>query len=351
MKSIRLVLLIGILLAITAVGTSAQDIVVVADRGYDVDMVFLPKTVGNVVFEIAHNGAIEAHAELENAGQLIFNAPTPENAIPGQIEIIEAAITQGVGGIMISANDYEQLVPSTQRAQAEGITVVTWDSPIDPSGESLFVAQVDFGEAGTVMGDMALSILGEAGGQMAILSATPDASNQNAWIAALQETLATDPAYANIELVDIVYGNDDPDDSYNEALGLVDSYPDLDLIMAPTTVGIAAAAKAMQDEGLCGEILISGLGLPVEMQEFIENGCSQEFALWRFDDLGYLTYYITYLINTGQMEAAEGVMFEAGRLGVYTIEADTTREGGLRVLLGPWSVFSAENYDEWAITD
>ena len=61
------------------------------------DMVLLPKTLGNVVFEIAHNGAQEAHAELENSGELIFNAPTPENAIPGQIEIIEASITQGVG--------------------------------------------------------------------------------------------------------------------------------------------------------------------------------------------------------------------------------------------------------------
>ena len=47
------------------------------------------------------------------------------------------------------------------------------------------------------MADMALNLLGEEGGQFAILSATPDASNQNAWIEAMQEALASDEKYAN----------------------------------------------------------------------------------------------------------------------------------------------------------
>jgi hypothetical protein len=162
--------------------------------------------------------------------------------------------------------------------------IVTWDSPVLPEGENLFVAQVDFSEAGGVMADMALHLLGDEGGQFAILSATPDASNQKAWIEAMKETLASDDKYANLDLVDTVYGNDVPEDSYNEALGLVDKYPDLKLIMAPTTVGIAAAAKAMQDEDMCGQVMISGLGLPSEMQAFVENGCAQEFALWSFKD-------------------------------------------------------------------
>ena len=115
-----------------------------------------------------------------------------------------------------------------------------------------------------------------------------------------------DAKYANIELVDTVYGNDESEESYNQALALVDQYPDLELIMAPTTVGIAAAAKAMQDEGLCDQVKVSGLGLPDEMREYTESGCAPEFALWSFVDLGYLTYYVTYGIATGQIEAAEG---------------------------------------------
>lgn len=350
-SSLLLVLLIALAMTMTVAAQDDDEDVVVAEPGQTLDMVLLPKFLGILVFDQAYDGALEAHEELENTGSLIFNAPTPENAIDGQIEIIEAAITQGANAIMISANDYEQLLPSTQRAIDGGMVVVTWDSPVDPAGEALFIAQVDFDETGQVMADMALSILGEEGGEFAILSATPDASNQNAWIASMQRVLEEDDTYASLELVDIVYGNDDPDDSYNRALGLIDSYPDLKLIMAPTTVGIAAAAKAMQDEGLCGEIAVSGLGLPAEMEEFTESGCAPEFALWSFVDLGYLAYYVSYLLATDAMEAEAGVTFEAGRMGTYTIEEDPTREGGLRVLMGPFSVYTEDNFDEWAISD
>lgn len=319
---------------------------VVATPGQELNMVLLPKFLGIAVFDQANEGAQEAHAELENPGTLEFLAPTTDNAVPGQIEIITNATTQGVNAIMISANDYEQLVPATTEAMEAGMTVVTWDSPVAPEGEALFIAQVDFSETGRVMADMALSILGEEGGEFAVLSATPDASNQNAWIEALQEVLETDETYASLELVDIVYGNDAAEDSYNEALGLIDSYPDLKLIMAPTTVGVVAAAKAMQDEGLCEQVKVSGLGLPSEMAEYVENGCAPEFALWSFTDLGYLTYYVTYLIATGAIEGEIGETFEAGRMGVYTIEEDPTREGGKRVLMGPFSVYNADNIAE-----
>jgi rhamnose transport system substrate-binding protein len=120
--------------------------------------------------------------------------------------------------------------------------------------------------------------------------------------------------------------------------------------MAPTTVGIAAAAQALQTEGLCDEIKVSGLGLPAEMLEYTLNDCAPEFALWSFVDLGYLTYYISYLLATGAIEGVEGELFEAGRMGQYTIEADPTRPDidALRVLMGPFSVYNADNVEEAA---
>jgi rhamnose transport system substrate-binding protein len=247
---------------------------------------------------------------------------------------------------MLSNNAGDQIAPAATAAQEAGTKVVTWDSPI-PSGEgeSLFVAQVDFAETGKVMADMALSIMGEEGGEFAILSASPDAANQNAWIASMEEALAADPKYANLTLVETVYGNDQSEESYNRALALVDSHPDLKLIMAPTTVGIQAAAKAMQDEGLCETVKVSGLGLPAEMLSYTQNGCAPEFALWSFVDLGYLTYYASYLLATGQITGAEGESFEAGRMGSYTIEKDPTRDNGLRVVMGPFTVYNSENVE------
>jgi rhamnose transport system substrate-binding protein len=328
-----------------ALGAGSAHAEIMAEKGKTANLVLVPKFIGILVFDQAHDGAREAHEELGNPGTLEFIGPTPENSVAGQIEIVTTATTQGQDGIMISNNAGDQIAPAARAARDAGLTVVTWDSQIPSAeGEQVFVAQVDFDETGVVMADMTLSILGADGGDFAILSATPDAANQNSWIAAMENALK-DGKYAALNLVDTVYGDDQSEKSYNQALALIDKYPDLKLIMAPTTVGIAAASKALQDEDLCDEIKVSGLGLPAEMVTYTLNGCAPEFALWSFVDLGYLTYYVTYLIATGQMEGVEGESFEAGRMGTYTIHKDPTRDQGLRVLMGPFTVYDKDNVE------
>jgi rhamnose transport system substrate-binding protein len=328
----------------------AQDEPVEAEPGQEVNMILLPKFIGIAVFDQANQGAQEAHAELENPGELTFTGPTPENSVAGQIETVTNAVTQAVDAIMISNNAGDQIAPAAQAAREADITVVTWDSPIPSAeGEQIFVAQVDFDETGQVLADMTLELLGDDGGQFAILSASPDAANQNAWIAAMEEALK-DPKYANLELLEIVYGDDQSEKSYEQAQALLSKYPDMKLIMAPTSVGIVAAAKAVQDEGLCEEVKVSGLGVPSEMVEYTLNGCAPEFALWSFVDLGYLTYYVSYLLATGAIEGQEGETFVAGRMGEYTITEDPTRPDveALRVLMGPFTVYNKDNVEEAA---
>ncbi|MXU65148.1 rhamnose ABC transporter substrate-binding protein [Oceanomicrobium pacificus] len=336
--------LMGTAAALAMLGSGLAQAQTALEGGQEVDMVLLPKFLGILVFDQANEGAQEAHAELGNPGELLFVGPTPENSVAGQIEIMTTSATQGQGAVMLSNNAGDQIAPSAKAAQDAGTKVVTWDSPI-PSGEGedVFVAQVDFGSIGTVMADMAHSILGGSG-QMAVLSATPDAANQNAWIASMQDALKGDK-YSGIELVDIVYGDDQAEVSYNRALALVDKYPDLGVIMSPTTVGIQASAKAMQDEGLCDQVKVSGLGLPAEMVSYTMNGCAPEFALWDFRDLGYLTYYTAYGMATGQLTGELGESFTAGRMGDYTIEEDPGRPGSKRILMGPFTVYNKDNVE------
>ncbi|WP_431297765.1 rhamnose ABC transporter substrate-binding protein [Tabrizicola sp. BL-A-41-H6] len=328
--------------ALYGVAVNAQ--AVTADKGGAADMVLLPKFLGILPFDQANRGAEEAHAELGNTGTLLYTGPTPENSVAGQIEILTTAGSQGQDVVMLSNNAGDQIGPAAEAAQAAGTKVVTWDSPI-PSGqgETVFVAQVDFGSIGVVMADMAHSIMGGEG-EFAVLSATPDAANQNAWIAAMEEALK-DPKYANMKLVDTVYGDDQSEVSYNRALALVDSHPNLKLIMSPTTVGIQASAKAMQDEGLCDKVKVSGLGLPAEMVSYTMNGCAPEFALWSFVDLGYLTYYTSYMLATGKIKGEVGETFTAGRMGDYTIEEDPGRAGAKRILMGPFTVYNKDNVE------
>jgi rhamnose transport system substrate-binding protein len=330
------------MLATLSQGASAQD---APAPGKPVKMVLLPKFLGILPFDQAHQGALQAQKELQNSTELQYLGPTPENSVAGQIEIVTNAKTQGVGVIMISNNSGDQIVPSAKAAHDAGIKVVTWDSPIPSAeGEDVFVAQVDFTETGRVMADMALDIMGPEGGKFAVLSASPDAANQNSWIAAMGTALK-DPKYAKLQQVGIVYGNDQSETSYNQALALVDKYPGIKLIMAPTSVGIVAAAKAMQDENMCGKIKVSGLGVPTEMLAYTKNGCAPQFALWSFVDLGYLTYYTAYALATGAIKAEAGQSFKAGHLGNYTITKDPTRKAGLRVLMGPFSKYDIKNVE------
>jgi rhamnose transport system substrate-binding protein len=324
--------------------------VVTATPGQEVKMMLLPKFLGIAVFDEANNGAQEAHAELENPGALDFVGPTAENSASGQIEFVTNAPAGEYDVVMLSNNAGDQIAGAAADAEEAGTQIVTWDSPIpNAEGEAFFVAQVDFDETGKVMADMARNILGEDGGQFAILSASPDAANQNAWIAAMEAVLAQ-PEYENLELLEIVYGDDVSETSYEQTLALVDKHPDMELIMAPTTVGIASAAQALQTEGICDEIKVSGLGLPAEMVEYTMNGCAPEFALWSFTDLGYLTYYASYLLATGAIQGEVGETFMAGRMGEYTIEADPTRPDvdAKRIVMGPFSVYDAENVEEAA---
>ena len=344
-----LVLLAGMSSVVIAQDASpeAEGAPVVAEPGQDVKLMLLPKFLGILPFDQANQGAQEAAAELQNPTALDFVGPTADNSAAGQIEFVTNAPTGEYDAVMLSNNAGDQIAPAAVAAQEAGTKIVTWDSPIPTAeGESFFIAQVDFDETGVVMADMALSILGEEGGQFAVLSASPDAANQNAWIAAMNTALS-DPKYANLELVDTVYGDDDSQKSYDQASALVDKYPDLKLIMAPTTVGIVSAAKFLQDEDLCGDIKVSGLGLPSEMLEYTQNGCAPEFALWSFVDLGYLAYYSTYLLATGAIQGVEGETFEAGRMGTYTIEKDPTRPDveALRVLMGPFTVYTIDNVE------
>ena len=179
-------------------------------------------------------------------------------------------------------------------------------------------------------------------GQVAILSAASTMANQNNWISFMKEALENDSAYKDIELVAVVYGDDMREKSYNEALGLFRSYPDLKGIISPTTVGIAAAARAVTDENLIDQVEVTGLGLPSEMAEYVNNGSSKIFGLWNPIDLGYLNAYISYHMAIGTITGAPGDKFDAGRLGSYTVGNEDGVDNGL-IYLGGVFEFNKDN--------
>src|SRR5439155_26569870 len=150
-------------------------------------------------------------------------------------------------------------------------------------------------------------------GQIAILSATSTAPNQNEWIKWMKDEL-TKPEYKDVQLVATVYGNDEDTKSYTEAQGLMTTYPDLKGIISPTTVGIAASARAVTDANKVGQVIVTGLGTPNQMRAYVKSGAAPAFELWNPADLGYLSIYTLNAIASGQIKGQPGDTFTAGKL-------------------------------------
>lgn len=303
--------------------------------------VLVPKNLGNPYFDTSNNGAQEAAKEL--GVTVLYQGPSTADATQ-QIQLLNSLIAQKVNGLAISADDSDALVPTGKAAMAAGIPVVSFDSAIGKDGRVLHINQAVLHDIGAIEIKMALDLTGADGGKIAILSATSTAPNQNAWIEVMKEELKK-PEYAKLQLVDVVYGDDDDTKSYNQALGLITKYPDLKVIIAPTTVGIAASGRAVTDKNLMGKVFVTGLGTPNQMRAYVKNGASPEFALWNPADLGYLSIYVLDALNTGKITGKAGEKFTAGRLGDYTIQDDP--DLGLNVLLGLPFIYNKDNIDKF----
>jgi rhamnose transport system substrate-binding protein len=272
------------------------------------------KSLGNGFFDAANKGAQEAAAELGDV-EVIYTGPTAATA-EAQIEVINSLIAQQVDAIAISANDPDALVPALQRAMQRGIKVISWDSGVAPEGRQLHLNPSDTNLIGETIIKLAADYLPE-GGDVAILSAASTATNQNAWIEAAKAALPE--KFPNINLVATVYGDDDSVKSTDEAKGLIASYPNLKAIIAPTTVGVVAAAQVVTDQDLIGKVNVTGLALPSEFKQFIDNGASQAVALWNPIDLGYSAVMLANGLVEGQ-EAAPGATLSIGRVGEVTLD-------------------------------
>lgn len=303
----------------------------------EVKIALVAKSLGNGFFEAANVGAQEAAKELGDV-TVIYTGPTTTTA-EAQIEVLNGLIAQGVDAIAISANDPDALVPVLKKAMQRGIKVVSWDSGVAPAGRQIHLSPSNnalIGEINVKLADDALKALNAEKGDVAILSATPTSTNQNTWIGEMKKVL---PKYPGINLVTVAYGDDLSDKSYRETMGLLKTYPDLKVIVSPSSVGIVAAAQAVKDQGKIGKVYVTGLGLPSEMAGAVKSGASKNFAIWNPIDLGYAA---TYLANDLVKGTATKTEADMGRMGKLKLDKE-----GNGAMAEPF-IYDASNIDQFS---
>jgi rhamnose transport system substrate-binding protein len=301
---------------------------------------YLPKDIVNQYFAAAKTGVDKA--AKETGGTVKQVGPNQAKA-DLQIPFITDLTTQKVDAIIISADGKDEVAPALKAAMAAGIKVVGFDSSPAVGAYNVFVNQVDFSGVGVNLADWACELAPTCTGDIAILSAAATATNQNAWIDLMKTTLSKDK-YKGLKLVDTVYGDDDATKSTSQAQTLLTKYPNLKVIVAPTTVGILAAAQVVSQAGKSATVKVTGLGFPNDMKKFVKDGTSPVFGLWSVPDLGYLSYVVAQKLVAGEITGKEGETFTIPSLNggkPYTIGKDSV------VILGPAFRFDSTNVDNF----
>ena len=299
-------------------------------------VVYIPKNTGNPYFDQVYKGFEEAAKKFD----LDYTTTAPATAeATSQIPIIKDQIQRGVDVIAISANSPDALNPVLDQARSRGIVVVTVDSDLigNESHRDACVLPADFDEVGPSQ----MKLLGKLmnyGGEYAILSATTDAPNQNAWIKRMAET-AKDPKFAGMKLVATVYGDDEPQKSTTECEGLLAKYPNLKGIVSPTAVGLAASAQVLDRSGR--KLSLTGLSTPNQMKKFVQNGTVVSFQLWSPRDEGFLAAWLGAQIKRGVIKPADKGEFEVPTMGKKRFS------GKLEVVAGPVVTFDKANIDRY----
>ncbi len=309
-------------------------------------LVYIPKSSGNAYFDQVDQGFKDAQKEL--GFEYAMTAPSSSDAT-SQLSIIKDQVQRGVDVIAISPNSPDALNSALDEAKSKGITVITVDADLvgNEGHRDAAVLPADFSLIGTSQVELLGKLTGYQG-DVAIISATADAPNQNAWIATMKTTLAQ-PKYAKMKLVTIVYGDDEQQKSTTECEALLAKYPNLRGIISPTSVGLAAAAPVIERTGVFPKgphaagsgLELTGLSTPNQLRKFVKDGSVTAFQLWAPSKEGYLAAYLAQQIRDKKLTPASGASIKTPKLG------ETKFSPKLELIAGPLITFDKSNIDQY----
>ncbi len=304
--------------------------------GQKIVLVDVPKLVGIGYFAATTKGQQEAAAELGNV-EVATDAPTEAN-IDEQISTIDNYITKGVNGILFAANDPVAIGPVLKKALEAGIHVVGYDANAVPDAREWFVNQAEFNGIAKSMIDSMVAETGEDAG-FGIVTSTFTTPNQARWIAEMWAYAGK--CYPELKWLETVEAQEDNILSFNQATTLMNKYGDeLQGLLGMTSVATPAAAEAVTQLGLCGEVAVVGLATPNAMRPYVKSDCVKSVVLWNPVDLGYAAVYVMRAVVDGTLKPGDTTV-EAGRLGTLEIV------NGSEVLLGPPFIYNADNIDDF----
>lgn len=200
------------------------------------------KDASNPYWIQAENGAKD-EAKKEGV-KLIIQSPTNEQAIQEQIDKINALITQGVDGLMVSPNLPKQLQPVLDKAVAQHIPVALIDTGIPGWDGALTTIGTNNYDAGKIAGEYIVKH--NTSGNVAILDGLSGNPATDDRVRAFKDALKG----TQIKVVTDISANSSGPDAVNVMSDMLQAHPDINIVFAPADVMALGAVSAIKTAGL-----------------------------------------------------------------------------------------------------
>lgn len=232
--------------------------------------------------------AKEYNADIE------IKAPTEENDIERQNELLKEAISEEPDAILFSPSSFTESNDLLKEAKEKGIRISFIDSYTEEKVQDLTVA-TDNLEAGEKLGKFASTLLGPDD-QIAIVAHVKGVST------AVEREEGFRKGLGDLakNIVEVVYCDSQYEKSRKLTQELMEKYPKLKMVAGMNEYSSVGAARAVKAAGAKDRIQVVGVDSSQEAVQLMENGVFKGLVVQKAFKMGYIGVKETILMLRGK---------------------------------------------------
>ncbi|MBU5480552.1 substrate-binding domain-containing protein [Blautia sp. MSJ-19] len=257
-------------------------------------LIYIPKVVDktNDFWKSLILGSKMAAQEYNAAIEV--KAPSEENDVERQNELLREAIEENPDAILFSPSSFTESNALLEEAKKKGIRISFIDSYTEEPVQDLTVA-TDNLEAGERLGRFAASLL-EPDDQIAIVAHVKGVST------AVEREEGFRKGLGDLadNIVEVVYCDSQYEKSRKLTLELMDKYPNLKMVAGMNEYSSVGAARAVKSAGAKDRIQVVGIDSSQEAVQLMENGVFKGLVVQKAFKMGYMGVKETVLMLRGK---------------------------------------------------
>ena len=257
-------------------------------------LIYIPKVVDgtNDFWKSLILGAKMAAKEYN--AEIGILAPSEENDVERQNELLKEAIEKKPDAILFSPSSFTESDALLKEAKEDGIRIGFIDSYTKEAIQDLTVA-TDNLEAGEKLGKFAATLLGPED-QIAVVAHVKGVSTA----VEREEGFRKGLGKLADNIVEVVYCDSQYEKSRQLTVELMKKYPNLKMIAGMNEYSSVGAARAVKAAGAKDRIQVVGVDSSQEAVQLMENGFFKGLVLQKAFKMGYMGVKETVLMLRGK---------------------------------------------------